>query len=436
MPGQGHDVSEERGPFFRWPWSRRRKEPGIPGGGRRGAAGPQDGGGPAADGPAGGGLAAAGLTGGEQAEAAGVPASPWGGMQPGGPAGEWKAVLLRPPDRGVRRAYRMLVERWGASPEGLRVAWVPGLVWVADDLAVAGVGQGLVVARPRPDRRVQLYHASFDQSVTFSAGRLEADPLAPWTNPLRHLLFSWLQAGMELTGVDGVILGDGSDPGPTSAPLAAACLWLCWRPSWVGETMAAVWGRAGLWPGRWAAVAQALRLLTASSGDGPRGWSLVVLPTPADGEAATGRVVADPHGVLAVWRCGAGQGDQPGAQPPPAGRLAEGMLPEALGRGDGGAVGGWLEKVRVAGKGGPAGSQAGSEAPPGGENCPLWVALPHPQEPLQLRLLPWGLLGLSGAGAAGAEPEVPAPASVMGCQIRRGRQEFLRGRGESPAGRS
>lgn len=363
-------------------------------------------------------------------------ASPAGGMQPGRPAGEWKAVLLRPPGRGVRRAYRMLVERWGASPEGLRAAWVPGLVWVADDLAVAGVGQGLVVARPRPDRRVQLHHASFDQSVTFSAGRLEADELAPWTNPLRHLLFSWLQAGMEMTGVDGVILGDGSDPGPTSASLTAACLWLCWRPPWVGETSPAVWGRPGLWPGRWAAVAEALRLLTASSGDGVQGWSLVVLPAPGEGEAAKGRVVADPHGVLAVWRHGATEVQELPAQPPPAGRLEEGMLPAALQRGDRGAIGTWLEKVRAAGTGVPAGLQAGHGAPPGDRDCPLWVALPHPQDPLQLRLLPWGVLGLSGPGAAGAEPEVPAPASVMGCQIRRRRQVFLQGRGESPAGRS
>ena len=161
----------------------------------------------------------------------------------------WRTFEPVPLGRAVRRAYRYLVDRWGSSREPVRVVRVPGVVWLAGEpraggrqgeeqpagarLAVVGAGEVLVLARARNDRRYQLYHANLEQAASWSAGRLEGDLLAPWTNPLRHLLYFWLQQGVELTGIDGVVVCSGPGERWTALPAALACAVAGWRPPWV-----------------------------------------------------------------------------------------------------------------------------------------------------------------------------------------------------------
>lgn len=382
-------------------------------------------------------------------------------MLAGSPASAWRSLPLQPLGRGVRRAYRMLVDRWGASRDGLRVARVPGLAWVAEGLALVGVGEGLVLARPRPDRRVQLYHASFDQSVTFSAGRLEPDDLAPWTNPLRQLLFAWLQAGVELTGVDGVILGAGPGHGPTGAPVVAACVLVCCRPPWVRGAPAA-WLGAGPWPGRWAEVAAVLQLLAGAGAPGPDApglgeevlWKLAVLPGGEQADPARGSLVPDSARLLEVWWP---QEEFPpeerAARPAWPGRAGEGMAP-GLRAGSADAVAASLREITAAGLtpwGGPAGGTQGEAGGFEAPSCALWVAAPDPEDPLKLAPTPWGLLRLAPSGVAGTPDAGPAgtgfpglrgvrgspsPAQAVTCEIRRGGRGTGPGRERGLAGRS
>lgn len=206
-------------------------------------------------------------------EPAGQPASPpsagrarpWGGplwvsggveeqevpgqLGPARPKLVWRSFEPVPLERAIRRAYRYLVDRWGSSREPLRVVRVPGVVWLAGmppagerpagerpagvRLAVVGAGEALVLARARNDRRYQLYHANLEQAASWSAGRLEVDALAPWTNPLRHLLYRWLQQGVELTGIDGVVVCTGHGGRMTAISAALACAVAGWRPPWI-----------------------------------------------------------------------------------------------------------------------------------------------------------------------------------------------------------
>ncbi|MEW6048044.1 MAG: hypothetical protein AB1609_16475, partial [Bacillota bacterium] len=183
---------------------------------------------------------------------AAVPPDPAAGPHPGGvaPAEDegmfmqqapgstrWEEVPLWPLDRRVRVLFRQLAAHWGSSRGELRLVSLPVLLWITQDLAVAAPGGVTVLARARPDRRVQIHHANRDQILTFSAGRLEWDSVAAWTNPLRRALFDWLSAGVAVTGADIAVLSAGParwhGQGLEAMGCALAC---CARP----------WERAGV----------------------------------------------------------------------------------------------------------------------------------------------------------------------------------------------
>ena len=264
------ENSRSNGPSgIRWPWPLVRRAP------------------PAARLPSGPVWVSGGI---ERQEVPGQPPS-----IPGRPP-RWRSLERVGRSLSVGRVYRHLVDRWGSTRDALRVVAVPSVAWlVPGRWALVGAGRAVVVARARNDRRFQVYHANYDQSAVWSAGRLEPDPVSPWTQPLRALLFQWLQRGAELTGVDAAVMCHGPNGLLAGPAWAAGCALCGWRPLWV--TGAAAQGVAGAradsvdlqprpgWPEPWALTVAALRACggsglagaTGEGGDQPGGGRLVLV---------------------------------------------------------------------------------------------------------------------------------------------------------------
>lgn len=291
------------------------------------------------------------------------------------PAARWDRRPAAALDRQVRLLYRHLVGHWGASRDDLRVVSVPALLWLAPCVALASPERITVLARGRPDRRVQLYHVNRDQMVTFSAARLEPDVSAPWTHPLRRVLFEWLSRGVMVTGMDASLVGTGPEGWHTAEAQAVACALGCLVGVWE-EPGAAVeqgngpppaWPASVSWPADLSPFAQAWEALATGphreaggAGDVPPAggphqggpgsdgvtpddgrWAWVILGASgpavfeASGvsclEAGGGKDAAPPPGVLPLWALPpAGQG---AAFPPDAEASARSArVEEALGR--------------------------------------------------------------------------------------------------------
>ena len=234
-------------------------------------------------------------------------------MRQARPAADWARRPTMSPERQVRLLYRHLVARWGASRDELRLISVPVVLWLARGVALAGPDRITVLARGRPDRRVQLHHVNHDQSVTFSAGRLEADVLAPWTNPLRRVLFEWLSGRAVVTGIDASLVCTGAAAWHPAQAQAAACALGCHVGVWTellkqGEGPHPFWPDFVEWPVEVAPVVQAWRALAGVSGSAlteraaDEGWAWVILDSP-------GPMVLPATGV----RCVEGSGQQDAA---------------------------------------------------------------------------------------------------------------------------
>ena len=280
-----------------------------------------------------------------------------GQLRPTRPRMTWVAVEPGPTGQLVRRAYRHLVDRWGSSRQPLRLVQVPGVVWVGLASApqgpleaVVGAGQALVLARARNDRRYQVYHVNLEQAASWSVGRLEQDVLAPWTNPLRHLLYRWLEAGVELTGVDAVVLCTGPAACLTAESAAVGCALAGWRPPWVetrpsaapkGHIRTAAWHPHRLadrlpWPGGWHRHVEALQ--AAASGTSVQTpFPCLTVVTFAEGREPV--VTHDLDGRLQLWARpqAPGQEPAPGLEREPAAqadsltrRLLAGQAPPPL----------------------------------------------------------------------------------------------------------
>ncbi len=192
-----------------------------------------------------------------------------------------------PPDgleRQVRWLYRRLVQRWGSSRDPLRLVSLPTLLWLTPRVALASEQRVVLLARARPDRRVQLDHANREQSIVFAAGRLEGDPLAPWSEPLRALLFENLRTGLASTGIDAAMLCTGPARWHDPAAQALACALACHAETWPDAAgpdgpLAVAWPASLPWPASWAAWGQAYAALAAASGrrEGSPGATWVVL---------------------------------------------------------------------------------------------------------------------------------------------------------------
>ncbi|MFQ6014197.1 MAG: galactokinase [Anaerolineae bacterium] len=66
----------------------------------------------------------------------------------------------------------------------------------------------MVMASPRPDRKVHLYAASFGQRTSFSLDDIGPDPVMTWSNYQRGVALVLQQAGFTLKGMDALIRGD------------------------------------------------------------------------------------------------------------------------------------------------------------------------------------------------------------------------------------
>lgn len=229
-------------------------------------------------------------------------AEPQAGAAPeeGRGPGRWQEWPAEEAGRQVRRLYRRLSARWGPSRDPLRLVSLPVLLWAAPDLALATGERVVVLARARPDRRVQVDHANRDQTVAFSAARLEPDPLAPWSEPLRRLLFEHLSVGVPCTGIDAAVVGTGPaawhDPWAEAVACAVACCAGAWVP-WSGPGHETVpWPEALPWPAPWAPLAAAYGALAG-------------LPPGAGSAARAAWVAVEPSGGRARpdpgWACGA-----------------------------------------------------------------------------------------------------------------------------------
>ncbi len=225
-------------------------------------------------------------------------------------------------ERQVRWLYRRLIKRWGPSRDPLRLVSLPVLLWLTPRVALATDQRIVLLARARPDRRVQLDHVNREQSVAFSAGRLEGDPLAPWSEPLRSLVFAHLRAGLASTGVDAAMLCTGPSGWHDPAAQAVACALACHAETWPDAAapdghLPVPWPTSLPWPAPWEHWGQAYAALAAMSGPRPeasgatwvvldRGTSTVVtLPCavlPARAEPAAGSDEPRPAGALPLWR--------------------------------------------------------------------------------------------------------------------------------------
>lgn len=187
-------------------------------------------------------------------------------MREARPAARWEHRPALTLDRQLRLLYRHLASHWGLSRDELRIVSVPVLLWLTSCVALAGRESVTVLARGRPDRRVQLYHANRDQMVTFSAGRLEADVAAPWTNPLRQVLFEWLGRGGMVTGIDASLVCTGPEAWHTAEVEAMACALGCHVGVWTelageGDSPIPFWPVSVEWPAQLTPFAQAFRAL-------------------------------------------------------------------------------------------------------------------------------------------------------------------------------
>jgi galactokinase len=117
-------------------------------------------------------------------------------------------------DRNARLTEQFRA-RFGAEPAGLVRA--PGRVNLIGEhtdyndgfvLPVAIDRDIRIAARPRTDRLVRLYSATFDQLSTFSLDSIEPDPAASWSNYPRGVALYLQEAGFALAGMDAAIEGD------------------------------------------------------------------------------------------------------------------------------------------------------------------------------------------------------------------------------------
>lgn len=190
-------------------------------------------------------------------------------MRQARPAARWERRPAAALDRQIRLLYRHLAGHWGASRDELRIVSVPVLLWLAPHVALAGPERITVLARGRPDRRVQLYHVNRDQMVTFSAARLEPDVAAPWTNPLRQVLFEWLSRGVMVAGMDASLVGTGPEGWHASEAQAMACALGClvgvWTEPGAGDEEepgpTPFWPASVEWPADLSPFAQAWKAL-------------------------------------------------------------------------------------------------------------------------------------------------------------------------------
>ena len=65
-----------------------------------------------------------------------------------------------------------------------------------------------IVFRPRADRRVRLYSAEYDSAFAFDLDRTAYDKSVLWANYMQGVVWALREAGLTLTGLDGVVSGN------------------------------------------------------------------------------------------------------------------------------------------------------------------------------------------------------------------------------------